>query len=93
MTLRQFKVVVETHPEGYAAYPLGLKGVVVGEGDAPAEARADVRSAIHFHIGTFGREVIEAESPCSMPSSRKPASRISAEVSCRRPQGARRQDA
>jgi hypothetical protein len=26
-------VVVEKHPEDYVAYPLGLKGVVVGEGD------------------------------------------------------------
>ena len=63
MTLRQIKVVVEKHPEGYAAYPLGLKGVVVGEGDTPEEALADVRSAIRFHIETFGREVIEADSP------------------------------
>ncbi len=30
---KQFKVVVEKHPDGYVAYPLGLKGVVVGQGD------------------------------------------------------------
>ena len=28
---RTIKVVVEHHPDGYAAYPLGLKGVVVGQ--------------------------------------------------------------
>jgi len=60
---KQFKVVVEKHPDGYVAYPLGFKGIVVGEGDTYEEALADVRSAIRFHIETFGQEVFEAESP------------------------------
>jgi hypothetical protein len=30
---RKPKIIVERHPDGYVAYPLGLKGVVVGEGD------------------------------------------------------------
>ncbi len=59
--VRQFKIVVEKHPDGYVAYPLGLKGVVVGEGDNFEEALADVISAIRFHIETFGEEVLEAE--------------------------------
>ena len=50
------KVVVEKHPDGYAAYPLGLNGVVVGQGDTYDEALADVTSAIRFHIETFGAE-------------------------------------
>jgi predicted RNase H-like HicB family nuclease len=54
---------VEKHPNGYLAYPLGLKGVVVAEGDTYEEAMADVRSAIRFHIRTFGKDVLEAESP------------------------------
>ena len=57
--MKQIKVIVEKHPEGYVAYPLGLKGVVVGEGDTYEEALADVRSAIQFHIDTFGSEVLE----------------------------------
>ncbi len=61
--VRQFKIIVEKHPDGYVAYPLGLKGVVVGEGDTYEEALADARSAIRFHIETFGREVIEEETP------------------------------
>lgn len=61
--MRQIKVIVEKHPDGYIAYPLGLKGVVVGEGDTYEEALADVRSAIQFHIDTFGSEVFETESP------------------------------
>lgn len=60
---RRFKIVVEKHPDGYVAYPLGLKGVVVGEGDTFEEALEDVVSAIHFHIETFSPEVIEAEEP------------------------------
>jgi predicted RNase H-like HicB family nuclease len=45
------------------AYPLGLKGVVVGEGGTYEEALADVKSAIRFHVETFGKEVLGAESP------------------------------
>ena len=31
--MMQLKIIVEKHPGGYVAYPLGLKGLVVGEGD------------------------------------------------------------
>jgi len=31
--MKQFKVIVEKHPDGYVAYPLGFKGIIVGEGD------------------------------------------------------------
>jgi predicted RNase H-like HicB family nuclease len=61
--MRQIKVVVEKHLDGYVAYPLGLKGVVVGEGDSYEEAMADVKSAIQFHVDTFGPEVLETDSP------------------------------
>ena len=49
-------MAVEKHPDGYIAYPLGLKGVVVSKGDTYEEAFADIKSAIRFHIETFGRE-------------------------------------
>ena len=58
---KQFKIIVEKHPDGYVAYPLGLRGIVVGEGDTYEEALADVKSAIRFHIETFGQEVLIAE--------------------------------
>ncbi len=58
--MRWFKVVVEKHPDGYVAYPLGVKGVVVGEGDSYEEALADVTSAIRFHVESFGIEVLQA---------------------------------
>jgi predicted RNase H-like HicB family nuclease len=61
--MRQVKIIVEKHPDGYVAYPLGLKGIVVGQGDTYEEALLDVKSAIRFHIETFGREVLEVEPP------------------------------
>ena len=61
--MRQVKIIVEKHPDGYVAYPLGVKGVVVGEGDTYEDALADVKSAIAFHLETFGKEVYETESP------------------------------
>nr|HET6902633.1 hypothetical protein [Ktedonobacteraceae bacterium] len=61
--MRQIKVIVEKHVDGYVAYPLGLKGVVVGEGNTYEAALADVKSAIRFHIETFGNDVFDAESP------------------------------
>ena len=59
----QFKIVVEKTTDGYVAYPLGLKGVVVGQGDTYEQALSDVRSAIAFHIETFGSEMLELEPP------------------------------
>ncbi len=61
MAKRQVTVVVERHPDGYVAYPLGLKGVVVGEGKTYSRAFADVKSAIRFHVKTFGPEVFGEE--------------------------------
>jgi predicted RNase H-like HicB family nuclease len=61
--VKQFKIIVEKHADGYVAYPLGLKGVVVGEGDTAEAALADVQSAIRFHIDTFGAAVFEGEPP------------------------------
>jgi predicted RNase H-like HicB family nuclease len=57
------KIIIERHEDGYVAYPLGLKGVVVGEGETYDEALSDVTSAIRFHVETFGPDVFAAESP------------------------------
>jgi len=59
--MHQFKIVVEKHHECYVAYPLGLKGIIVGEGNTYEEALSDVKSAIRFHLKTFGKEVLESE--------------------------------
>jgi len=61
--MRNYKIIVEKHPDGYIAYPLGIKGVVVGEGDTYEEALADVTSAIRFHVETFGEGVLDIEPP------------------------------
>ena len=59
--MRNIKIIVEKRPDGYVAYPLGLKGVVIGEGDTYEQALADVTSAIRFHIETFGDEAFESD--------------------------------
>lgn len=61
--MRHVKIIVEKHSDGYVAYPVGLKGVVVGEGDSYDDALTDVKSAIDFHIETFGAEALDDESP------------------------------
>ncbi|MEO6335176.1 MAG: type II toxin-antitoxin system HicB family antitoxin [Pyrinomonadaceae bacterium] len=59
--MKRIKIVVEKHEDGFIAYPLGLKGGVAGEGDTYDEALNDARSAIRFHIETFGPSVFEGE--------------------------------
>ena len=61
--MKQFKVIIEKHIDGYVGYPLGLKGVVVGQGDTYDEALADVKSAIEFHLETFGDDELSEDSP------------------------------
>ena len=56
---KQIKVIVEKHLDGYVAYPLGMKGVVVAQGDSYEEVLSEIKSAIDFHIETFGKEVFE----------------------------------
>jgi predicted RNase H-like HicB family nuclease len=53
------RVVIEKHPDGYIAYPLCLKGVIVSQGETYDEVLHDMHSAIRFHIETFGHEVFE----------------------------------
>ncbi len=59
--MKTVKIVVEKHPDGYVAYPLGLSGVVVGQGDSYQDAVTDCQSAIRFHLETFGRGVFDRE--------------------------------
>jgi predicted RNase H-like HicB family nuclease len=58
---KQVKIVVEKNEDGYTAYPLGIEGVVVGQGNTYEEALADVKSAIKFHVQTFGKDVIDID--------------------------------
>ncbi|MHB1697937.1 MAG: type II toxin-antitoxin system HicB family antitoxin [bacterium] len=61
--MKQYKIIVEKHPDTYLAYPIGINGVVVGEGDTYEEALADVKSAIRFHVETFGENALEDDFP------------------------------
>ena len=59
--MKSIKIIVEKHPDGYIAYPLGIEGVVIGEGESYQEALEDAKSALRFHIETFGIEVLDTE--------------------------------
>ena len=59
--MKQVKVIIEKHPDGYVAYPVGVKGVVVGEGDSYEDALRDVQSALKFHLETFGTDVLDGD--------------------------------
>jgi len=61
--MQPLKIVVERHPDTYVAYPLGIKGVVVGQGDTYEAAVIDLKSAIQFHIETFGVDTLEVDPP------------------------------
>ena len=65
--MQRFKINVEKNLDGHVAYPLGLKGVVVGEGDTREAAVADATSAIEFHIETFGTQVVETRGQVGAP--------------------------
>jgi predicted RNase H-like HicB family nuclease len=61
--MKQFKIVVEKHLDVYVAYPLSFKGVIVGQGKTYESALEDVRSAIKFHIETFGQDELDLDPP------------------------------
>jgi predicted RNase H-like HicB family nuclease len=54
--IKQVKIIIEKHADGYVAYPVGIQGVVVGEGDTRGEALRDVQSALKFHVESFGAQ-------------------------------------
>jgi len=52
--MKPVEFIVEKHDDGYVAYPVGIRGVVVGEGDTCNEALCDAQSALAFHVESFG---------------------------------------
>ena len=56
--MTKIKVIVEKYLDGYVAYPIGIKGVVVGQGESYQGSLADLQSAIEFHVGTFGTGIL-----------------------------------
>ena len=61
--MNELKIIVERHADGYVAYPLGCKGVIVGQGDTYEDALTDVKSAIKFHVESFGPDVLQTDAP------------------------------
>lgn len=57
--MKQLKIVIEKHIDGYVAYPIGVTGAVVGQGDTYEEALADVKGAIACYVEVFGKEMLE----------------------------------
>lgn len=63
--MQSIKIIIEKHTDGYVAYPLGLQGVIIGEGDSYEKSLNDVKSAIRFHLETFGPDTFDPEVPAS----------------------------
>ncbi len=61
--MRPVKIIVEKHADGYVAYPLGIEGVAVGQGETYEEALNDAKSALTFHVETFGVGTLETDTP------------------------------
>jgi len=61
--MRPVKIIVEKHEDGYVAYPLGIEGVVVGQGETYDAALKDVKSALAYHLETFGADAMETDTP------------------------------
>ncbi|MEX0750003.1 MAG: hypothetical protein WD359_04265 [Dehalococcoidia bacterium] len=59
MEPHQIKIVIEKHPDGHVGYPLGVNGVVIGQGDTFDEALAYTKSALKCHLQEFGKEELE----------------------------------
>jgi len=59
--MKQVKIIIEKHEDGYVAYPVGIQGVVVGEGDTYEEALRDVQSALKFHVESFGVQALDGD--------------------------------
>jgi len=59
--MKAVTIVVEKHPDTYVACPFGLKGVAVGQGDSYAAGGAYLKSALQFHVGSFGADRLNVD--------------------------------
>jgi predicted RNase H-like HicB family nuclease len=58
-----WKVVVEKHGDGFIAYPVGVRGACIGQGDTLEGALEDVASAIRMHLEVFGPDAFDEGQP------------------------------
>jgi predicted RNase H-like HicB family nuclease len=61
--MRLYKILVQKNPDGYTAYPVGLKGIAAGHGETFEDALKSVKSEIVYHAETFGVDVLEIDPP------------------------------
>jgi predicted RNase H-like HicB family nuclease len=61
--MKHLKILIEKHSDGYVAYPIGIEGAVVGQGETYEEALSDVKSALACYIEIFGKEILENTPP------------------------------
>ncbi|MGQ9873149.1 hypothetical protein [Leptodesmis sp.] len=47
--------MIEKHPDGYVAYPVGIVGAIVGQGETYEGVLADVKAAIACYAEVFGK--------------------------------------
>jgi len=57
--MKNIKIIILKEEDGYIAFPIGLKGVVVNDGDTYEEAYKNIKEAIKFHIETFGDTILK----------------------------------
>jgi predicted RNase H-like HicB family nuclease len=56
------RFIVEHHSNGFIAYPIGIQGMAAGQGKTYDEALENAKSALKFHIETFGEDVLKSDS-------------------------------
>jgi predicted RNase H-like HicB family nuclease len=61
MKTTSVKIIVEQHRDVYIAYPIAVKGIVLGQGATYDEAVSDLKSALNFHVKTFGARVLSEQ--------------------------------
>jgi predicted RNase H-like HicB family nuclease len=61
--MTNLKLIVEQHADSFVAYPVGISGTVIGQGDTYEEALADVKSALNFHLESFGPNALDVDEP------------------------------
>jgi predicted RNase H-like HicB family nuclease len=71
--MKHFKIVTEKHPDGYVAYPIGVVGAIVGQGNTYEEALSDVKSAIACYAEVFCKEKLD-DTPYIIDTSPAPLS-------------------
>jgi hypothetical protein len=56
---RVIKLIVERHPDTYIAYPLGIVGACVSQGDTYEEALAEVKVMLKELVDIYGEELFD----------------------------------